>query len=129
MFLINGIEWKIKFVHSASGKLMRSSLAVTDWNDRAIYVSDKPKNGYLRKILAHELCHCFCFSYNIHMPIEQEEYLADWISLYGTDLIYLLDDLMANIDWIDELNKSDYAAKALLFTSENFRKNFRSPLP
>ena len=30
---------------------------------------------------------------------EQEEYLADWISLYGTDLIYLLDDLMSNIDW------------------------------
>lgn len=28
---------------------------------------------------------------------------------------------------IDELNKSDYAAKALLFTSENFRKNFQSP--
>lgn len=103
MFLINGIEWKIEFVHSASGKLMRSdgstSLAVTDWNDRAIYVSDKPKNGYLRKILAHELCHCFCFSYKIHMPIEQEEYLADWISLYGADLIYLLDDLIANIDW------------------------------
>lgn len=103
MFLINGIEWKIEFVHSANGKLMRSdgsiSLAATDWNDRAIYVSDKPKNGYLRKILAHELCHCFCFSYNIHMPIEQEEYLADWISLYGADLIYLLDDLMANIDW------------------------------
>nr|DAO77649.1 MAG TPA: hypothetical protein [Caudoviricetes sp.]DAU87809.1 MAG TPA: hypothetical protein [Caudoviricetes sp.] len=30
---------------------------------------------------------------------------------------------------IDELNKSDYTAKALLFTSENFRKNFQSPLP
>lgn len=103
MFVINGIEWKIEFVRGASSKLMRSdsstSLAVTDWNDRAIYVSDKPKNGYLRKILAHELFHCFCFSYNIHMPIEQEEYLADWISLYGADLIYLLDDLMANIDW------------------------------
>ena len=28
---------------------------------------------------------------------------------------------------IDELNKSDYTAKALLFTSENFRKNFQSP--
>ena len=84
MFVINGIEWKIEFVRGASSKLMRSdgstSLAVTDWNDRIIYVSDKPKN-------------------NIHMPIEQEEYLADWISLYGTDLIYLLDDLMSNIDW------------------------------
>lgn len=103
MFVINGIEWKIKFIHGASNKLMRSdgsiSLAVTDWNDRIIYVSNKPENGYLRKILAHELCHCFCFSSNIHMPIEQEEYLADWISLYGTDLIYLLDDLMSNIDW------------------------------
>ncbi len=80
MFLINGIEWKIKFVHGASNKLMRSdgstSLAVTDWNDRAIYVSDKPKNGYLRKILAHELCHCFCFSYNIHMPIEPGDHPA-----------------------------------------------------
>lgn len=57
MFVINGIEWKIEFVHSANGKLMRSdgstSLAVTDWNDRAIYVSDKPKNGYLRKILVY----------------------------------------------------------------------------
>lgn len=65
MFVINGIEWKIEFVHGASHKLMRSdgsiSLAVTDWNDRIIYVSDKPENGYLRKILAHELCHCFAF--------------------------------------------------------------------
>jgi hypothetical protein len=62
-----------------------------------VYLSNIPKNGYLRKILAHELCHCFCFSHNISMPIEQEEYLADWISLYGTDLIYLLDELMANM--------------------------------
>jgi hypothetical protein len=28
------------------------------------------------------------------MPIEQEEFMADWISTYGTDLVYLLDGLM-----------------------------------
>jgi hypothetical protein len=28
------------------------------------------------------------------MPIEQEEYLADWISRYGRELVYLLDDLV-----------------------------------
>lgn len=104
MFLINGIEWKIKFVPEESKGLKRSdgtaSLAVTDWNDRIVLVSDKPHGMFLRKIIAHELCHCFCFSYGIHMPIEQEEYLADWISLYGTDLVYLLDDLMKNIDWM-----------------------------
>ena len=52
MFVINGIEWDIKFVRGASSKLMRSdgsiSLAVTDWNDRIIYVSDKPENVFLR---------------------------------------------------------------------------------
>lgn len=102
MFEINGILWRILFVNGNSEHLMRSdgshSLAVSDWNDKTVYLSNIPKNGYLRKILAHELCHCFCFSHNISMPIEQEEYLADWISLYGTDLIYLLDELMANIE-------------------------------
>ena len=101
MFLINGIEWKIKFVHGASNKLMRSdgstSLAVTDWNRKSIFVSLAPKGAYLRRIIAHELCHAFCFSYDISMPIEQEEYLANWISLYGTDLIYLLDNIMSSL--------------------------------
>ncbi|MFR2172343.1 MAG: hypothetical protein ACLS5Z_03000 [Clostridium fessum] len=35
-------------------------------------------------------------SYNIHMPIDQEEYLADWISLYGAELVYLLDEILSN---------------------------------
>jgi hypothetical protein len=36
-------------------------------------------------------------SYDISIPIAQEEFLADWISRYGEDLIYLLDDLMQSI--------------------------------
>lgn len=100
MFKINNVDWNIVFTDNLK-KLMRSdgsiSLAVTDWNDKTIYVSNKPKGAYLRKIIAHELCHCFCFSYGVSMPIEQEEFMADWISKYGTDLIYLLDYLMAGI--------------------------------
>lgn len=100
MFKINDIIWNVIFTND-NDKLMRSdgsiSLAVTDWNDKTIYVSNKPKGAYLRKIIAHELCHCFCFSYNIHMPIEQEEYMADWVSLYGEELVYLLDYLMMGI--------------------------------
>lgn len=101
MFTINGIDWSLIFVHGASSDLLRSdgttSLAVTDWNRRSIYVSTVPKGAYLRRIIAHELCHAFCFSYDISMPIEQEEYLAGWISLYGTDLVYLLDDIMSSL--------------------------------
>lgn len=103
-FEINGILWNIVFVRPNSNNLRRSdgsiTFAVTDWNDKCIYVSTAPKSAFLRKILAHELCHCFCFSFDVHMPIEQEEYLADWVSLYGTDLIYLLDDLMRNLRYM-----------------------------
>ena len=101
MFTINGINWNLIFVNNSSLDLLRSdgttSLAVTDWNHRSIFVSTAPKGAYLRRIIAHELCHAFCFSYDISMPIDQEEYLAGWISLYGTDLIYLLDDIMSSI--------------------------------
>ena len=100
-FKINGINWNIVFVNNNSSKLMRSNgtitVGMTDWNDRCVYMSNKLHGDFFRKVLAHELCHCFCFSYGIVMPIEEEEYLADWISLYGTELVYLLDDLMQNL--------------------------------
>ena len=101
MFEINGIQWNIRFVPSNSNELMRSdgsvTVGVTDNNQKCIFLANSLRNGFLRKVLAHELCHCICFSYDIHMPIEQEEYLANWVSLYGTEVIYLLDDLMQRI--------------------------------
>lgn len=102
MFTINGTKWNILFVSSNNANLKRSdgswSFAVTDANTSTVYISKHVSGAFLRRVMAHELCHCFCFSYNIHMPIEQEEYMADWISLYGADLVYLLDDLMGNMN-------------------------------
>ena len=47
MFEINGILWRILFVNGNSEHLMRSdgshSLAVSDWNDKTVYLSDIPK--------------------------------------------------------------------------------------
>ncbi len=101
MFEINGIAWDIVFVNPYSDKLRRSdgsiTHAVTDWNDRSVYVSTLPRGAFLRKIICHELCHCFCFSFDMHMDIAEEERLADWISRFGEDLIYLLDDLMSSL--------------------------------
>lgn len=101
MFCINGIEWNIVFVNANSSDLMRSNgtitVGMTDNNTKSIYLSNKLKGTFLRRVMAHELCHAFCFSYDVYMPIDEEERLADWISLYGSDLVYLLDDLMATI--------------------------------
>lgn len=98
MFQINGYNWNIVFVEPFSDYLRRSdgslTVGVTDFPKRTVFLSDLLKGTFLRKVLCHELVHCFCFSYNITLAIEEEERMADFISLYGTDLIYLLDDLM-----------------------------------
>ena len=98
-FIINNRMWHIEFVNASSEKLHRSddslTVGVTDGNDNCVYLSDLLYGAFLKKVLCHELCHCFMMSYNISIPIEQEEFLADWISIYGEDLIYLLDDLMS----------------------------------
>lgn len=101
MFKINEIEWNIVFVNANSSDLIRSNgtitVGMTDNNTKSIYLSNKLKGTFLRRVMAHELCHAFCFSYDVYMPIEEEERLADWISLYGTELVYLLDDLMGTV--------------------------------
>lgn len=101
MFTINGIDWEIIYVNPFSDDLRRSdgslTVGVTDMPKRSIFLSNRLRGAFLRKVLAHELVHCFMFSYSIHIPIEEEEYIADWVATYGTDLIYLLDDLMRGI--------------------------------
>lgn len=101
MFTINGIDWEIIYVNPFSDDLRRSdgslTVGVTDMPKRAVFLSNRLRGAFLRKVLAHELVHCFMFSYSIHIPIEEEEYIADWVATYGTDLIYLLDDLMRGI--------------------------------
>lgn len=101
MFEINGIQWDIVWVNPNSDNLRRSdgsiTVGMTDWNTKCVYLSKSLKGAFLRKVLAHELVHCFCFSYNIEMDIDEEEFMADWISTYGTELVYLLDDLMQTI--------------------------------
>lgn len=100
MFVVNGVTWRIARVSSGSACLKRSdgseTVGVTDGNTFTIYISNRLRGAFLRRVMAHELCHVFCMSYNIHMPIEQEEYLADWISLYGAELVYLLDEILSN---------------------------------
>lgn len=101
MFEINGIKWKIEFVQPWNDVLMRSdgskTVGVTDMVESTIYLSKSLRGAFLRRVMAHELCHAFAISYNIHMPLEEEERLADWIATYGTELVYLLDDLMGTL--------------------------------
>lgn len=98
MFTINGRDWDIVFVPSKSKHLMRSdgsiTVGVTDGNYDTVFISNDVSDEFLRKILCHELVHCFSFSFNLDIPIQEEERMADFIASYGAEIIYLLDDLM-----------------------------------
>ena len=100
-FTVNNQVWKIMFVNPSNRNLRRSdgsiTLGMTDNNTNTIYINNRLNNYLTRKVISHELCHCFCFSYDVYMPIDEEERLADWISLYGTELVYLLDNLINSI--------------------------------
>lgn len=101
VFEINNRIWRIVFTAPSSPKLRRSdnslTVGVTDGNDGCIYLSDALRGAFLRKVLCHELVHCFMFSYSIHISIQEEEYIADWVATYGTELITLLDNLLYTI--------------------------------
>lgn len=100
MFEINGVRWDIVFVNPNSDKLRRSDGSITvgmtenSGDFHTVYLSNALYGQFLRRVLRHELVHCFMFSYSIHISIQEEEYIANWVATYGTDLIEILDNLM-----------------------------------
>ena len=101
MFTINGINWNLIFVNNSSPNLLRSdgttSLAVTDWNRKSIFVSLAPKGAYLRRIITHEITHAICFSYGITLSLEQEERLCDFVATYGDEIFEIVDIVLGAV--------------------------------
>lgn len=98
VFTVNNEEWEIVYCNPNSDNLLRSdgsiTLAVTDNNTKCIYMNNKLKGYLFDKVLCHELTHVFAFEFEYHIPIDVEEIVADFMSLYGRKIIYLLDDLV-----------------------------------
>lgn len=101
MFIINNRYWELKFVSPYSKYLQRSNgsytLGMTDAEKQIIYLSNELTNGMLKKVLTHELCHAFCISYNIYLPIEYEEILCEAISIYGKSILDLANSIYNNL--------------------------------
>lgn len=101
MFTVNGKTWNIDFVEPLNRNLMRSdnvyTLGVTDNSLKTIFLSNKLYGKMLDKVLCHELVHVYSFENNCEINIQTEEIIADFMSLYGRDIIYLADDIMNGV--------------------------------
>lgn len=95
---VNGINWKIKFVNGLNNNLLNNqglyTLGVTDNNLKIVFLSNSITGELLYKVLCHELCHVYCFSYGIYLTVEEEERLAQFISEYGKSVISNTDYLL-----------------------------------
>lgn len=98
-FTVNNQEWELKFVKPNSRDLMRSdgsiTLGMTDNNIKTVFVNNMLNDYMTDKVLCHELTHVFAFEFDYFMDLSTEEIVADFMSLYGRDIVYLLDDLIA----------------------------------
>lgn len=101
MFTVNGKTWNIDFVEPLNRNLMRSdnvyTLGVTDNSLKTIFLSNKLYGKMLDKVLCHELVHVYSFENDCEIDIQTEEIIADFMSLYGRDIIYLADDIMNGV--------------------------------
>lgn len=93
MFLINNVYWKLAFVSPDFPLLRRMSgeysIGACDSLTRTIYINETLNGDLLKKVLCHEITHAAMFSYNVSLTIEQEEIIADIISTYGEQIVYI----------------------------------------
>ena len=97
-FTINGTNWRVQYENSNSGELKRSDnvsvLGVTNNNTKTIYINNRLSDDMFDKVLCHELVHVYSFENDCDIDIQTEEIIANFMSLFGRDIIYLLDDLI-----------------------------------
>ena len=101
MFLINNVYWKIAFVPSNFPLLQRFngqySIGACDNLTRTIYINQNLQGVLLKKVLCHQITHAAMFSYNVNLSIEQEELIADLISTYGQEIIYITNKIFTKL--------------------------------
>ncbi len=102
MFLINNVYWKLAFV-SPDFPLLRRwsgeySIGSCDNLTRTIYINETLRGSLLKKVLCHEITHAAMFSYNVNLSIEQQELVADLISTYGDEIIYITNKIFTKLE-------------------------------
>lgn len=100
-FTVNNHTWRLQFVRPSSENLRRSdgsyTFGVSDNNLKTVFIIDNASEYMTDKILLHELSHVHAMEYDYSIPIEVEEIVCDFLSLYGRSVVYMADGIMSKI--------------------------------
>lgn len=100
-FTVNGSVWRLQFARTGDRRLRRSdgsyTIGMSDNNVKTVFIADSLSEYMTGRVIRHELVHCICFEYNLTMPIEVEERIADFMAGYGQEVIYLADRIMDDL--------------------------------
>ena len=105
MFLINNVYWKLSVVPANFPLLQRFdrtyALGSCDSLTRTIYINENIQGDLLKKVLCHEITHAAMFSYGIDLSIDQEELVANLISTYGDEIIFITNKIFSKLENIN----------------------------
>lgn len=100
-FTVNGHTWLLQFVRPSNENLRRSdgswTIGVSDNNLKTVFIADNLSDYMLDRVVCHELVHVFSFENNCSYDIQTEEIIADFLSLFGRDIIYLADEIIGDV--------------------------------
>ncbi len=105
MFLINNVYWKLSVVPKDFPLLMKPdgtyAIGSCDSLMRTIYINEDIQGDLLKKVLCHEITHAAMFSYGVDLSIDQEELIANLISTYGDEIIYITNKIFSKLENIE----------------------------
>ena len=101
MFTINGEQWWIVLVMPYDVALLmpNGNFALGACNDvtKTIYISNELYGDMFEQVLCHELVHASMFAYNIRLGHDEEELIAEIISVFGEEIIDITDIMFERI--------------------------------
>lgn len=101
MFVINGEQWWIVLVtpHDIALLMPNGKYALGACSDttKTIYISNELHGEAFEQVLCHELVHASMFAYNVRLEHDEEELLAEIISVFGEEIIDITDVMFERI--------------------------------
>ena len=101
MFTINGEQWFIVLVMPYDVALLmpNGKYALGACNDatKTIYISNELYGEMFEQVLCHELVHASMFAYDMKLDHNEEELIAEIISVFGEEIIDITDIMFDKI--------------------------------